>query len=119
MLEINDKRYWDLHFTIENGYLYLDGVDGDIEPYACTEELHDILVDFLNMGIDNTLYKPVESYSPDTQLKKNIMAELKALSLAKSTHDEDDNANHLYAPTIIYGMVAEKLIAAIRKELDK
>ena len=115
MIEIISEYDWDIPFEIENGRIYLDGVDGDIESYACTEELHDILADFLNMGIENALCKPVEVYTSNTQLEENIMTELKSLSLATSRRDEI--GDYTYTPTIIYGMVAPKLISAIVEEI--
>lgn len=118
MLEITDRREWDLFFVIKDGHLYLDGVDGDIYPYFCTEELHDILVDFLNMGIKNTLYSGPEVYLGETEAERNILAELKAMSLAKS-RPTDEHSIYAYIPTILYGMIAPCLIEAIAEELQE
>jgi len=84
---------------------------------GCNEEIHDILVDFYNMGILNTqcASEDIQAFIPEGIVEEDIMYLLLQLGFADAVFliRPNDGLVKAYFPTMLFGIQGRELCQAV------
>jgi len=103
MLELIAQNEWKMSIEAKNDTVLLEGC---IE-LGCTEQIHDILVEFFNIGVETDYIFVAEGI-----VEQDIMDFLYNFEMARQVEEG-------YIPTMFYGLMGRDIIAAVKEVIEK
>jgi hypothetical protein len=88
---------------------------------GCTEEIHDILVDFYNMGLQNSCVDEPEIFFTEGIVVEDVMELLYLMGWADKLHvilEGTHSMSLVFMPTMLYGVYGRELCQAVAQVIE-